>query len=988
MVVNQGSKILESPIFEDLGLYKVIKTPQNRLNLLHHDGSVSIIIPFEGINNTSMNEQDFEMMFQKIQTNMDKIFDPNICVQFIMTRSNDVAYDQTDRLPSYLRPRASYIKSLAENYKVFRNKFYFCILYSNTNEQKKKTFMDYMNDFLNKDTFKEKNFMSNITGLAERVSKLSAATETFINLFGTSPVNLRFKMLKEAQGYWDVIQEFTSPKSSRVGKLKIDQDKESPRKALFSGRRAEVNKSHFILDDYYHKVFTLDRAPRQEIFGKHIDILESVDFELIYSVTFRMMSDKEAIDTIEFRLFNEALKAGTNKDRIIRTKSLDVQLERLDEEYEKFVRSEGRGVQASIVLVLRMSNKYIDDMSKANFISREEFLRQKEDLLYKNVFNSYGLSEWIGEPNTQWKIFNNILPGCSNIRTPILRKTMLSSKDIPYCLAMYDSQRPKIKHIGTNHFIDHRGNLFYFELKDPELAAHNYLISGTTGSGKSVLINALLTMQFSEQGNPPVICILDVGGDRGSYKKIMTLAKGQEINLSGPTKPTIQMFDLNPETSKPTPNKIEQLVETLISLGVKDGNEAAIRDSVVTFYTKVLDEGRNNITSFRMEEIFLETFEMELPEKVKKMFFLKKGECEPSEGKMNLIKSVLDIILSSNKKIVDGLAVFDEDTITLVLYRVYRRLGAEENRYPKMSDLYKEFEMYFSEGYEPGDDGRIHLSAMQNKLLTRLQNWTSKGQYPMFDRETDLDISGNVILADLKGLNFDKQLQQIYTMLISEMFSDKMYYIKDRRKVLVRDEAWSLMQNDKARQYFVEDMRTARKNGFITLTASQGPLDYLNPSPEDGRAVLNNAQVKIFCRVESPSLADEVIKEFNVPEEMKSRLMELGVRKEYTPDGNLVATYADFLMVASYNGKQNYFILKNQLHPFEYNLYSSSPEDNALIDYYMRVQNKKKFEDLEEVLWFITRGAHIGDYDLWKYLIQIGEKDMAERVKSHNDFRM
>lgn len=987
MVVNEGSKISESAIFEDLGLYKVIRTPQNRLNLLHHDGSVSILIPFEGINNTSLSETDFETIFGKLQSNLDKIFDPNICVQFIMTRTNDVEYHDTQKLPPYLRPRANYIKHLAENYQLFKNKFYFSIMYVNVNEKKKKTFLDYWNDFLDRDSFKEKNFVSNIAGLPERVSLLSSATESFMNLLGTNPINLKFKMLKEPQDYWNILREFTAPKTSRISKTKIDQDKESPRKALFSGKRAEVNKTSFILDDYFHKVYSLDRAPRQEMLGRHIDILESVDFEMIYSVTFRMMSDKEAIDTIEFRLFNEALKAGTNKDRLIRTKSLDVQLERLDEEYEKFVRSEGRGVQAAAVLVLRMSNDYIDKMSKANFISRDEFLRKREDMLYKNVFNSYGLSEWVAEPNTQWKIFNSILPGCSNIRTPILRKIMLSSKDIPYCLAMYDGQRPHVQHIGTNHFIDHRGNLFNFELKDPDLLAHNYLISGTTGSGKSVLINALITMQFSEAGNPPVICILDVGGDRGSYKKIMTLAQGQEINLSGPVKPTIQMFDLNPETSKPTPAKQAQLVEKLIELGVKDGNEELVKLSVISFYTKILDEGRNNITPFRMDEIFLESFEAELSPEVKKMFVLKKGECEPDELKMNLIKSVLDIILSSHKKVVDGLSVFDEDMITATLYATYRKLGASQGRYPRMSDLYNEFKSYFESLSEKTDDGKYLLSQMNLKLLTRLQNWTMNGQYPMFDRETDLDMSGNVILADLKGLQFDKQLQQIYTMLISELFSEKMYFIKDRRKVLIRDEAWSLMQNDKARQYFVEDMRTARKNGFVTITATQGPLDYLNPSPEDGRAVINNSQVQIFCRVETPKLADQIIEEFNVPEEMRSKLLDLGVKKEYTPEGNLVAAYADFLMVASYNGKKNFYILKNQLHPFEYNLYSSSPEDNALIDYYGRVQNKVKFQDLEEILWHITKGNHIGDYDLWKYLVQIGEKNMATRVKSNNDFK-
>ena len=66
MIVKEGSKIAESSIFEDLSIYKVIRTPQNRYNLLHLDGSVSIVIPFQGINNTSFNEENFEEIFLKI----------------------------------------------------------------------------------------------------------------------------------------------------------------------------------------------------------------------------------------------------------------------------------------------------------------------------------------------------------------------------------------------------------------------------------------------------------------------------------------------------------------------------------------------------------------------------------------------------------------------------------------------------------------------------------------------------------------------------------------------------------------------------------------------------------------------------------------------------------------------------------------------------------------------------------------------------------
>ena len=985
MLKNQDPLVQESPIFEDLSIYKIIRTPQNKLNLLHHDGSVSVIIPFAGLNNTSKSEIDFEHMYSKIQNMIDKIQDPNLSVQFIMTRTNNMDFPSNQGLPTYLRPRADYVKKLAENYQLFKNEFYLCLFYANTTKDKQKSFMNYFQKYvLARDTFSEDSFKERTDGLSERVSNLAAYTDMYLNLLSTDPINLRMTNLTTEDQYWDVLRKFTAPKSSKTSKIKIDQDTESPRQALFSGKRADVKKNFFMLDDYYHKVFMLDKAPRQPLFGKTIDVIESVDFEMIYSVTFRVMSYKESTDTFKLRIFNEAIKEGSNKNALIVDKQKEYDLNRIDKTYGDFVEGQSRGVSVCAALVMRVDNAYVERMAASEFMTEAEYLRKLEERLIQNVFSGFGAGEWGAEDNTQWKVFNAILPGCSNLRTPILKQMMLSSINIPYFFAMYDNQRPHIPHIGTNHFIDKRGNLFKFELKDSELAAHNYLISGTTGSGKSVLINALLTMQFSEAGNPPVICILDVGGDRGSYKKLMTLSKGVEINLAGAVKPTIQMFDLIPEKSRPTPDKIEHLVNILME---KTKNEETdedklremLQDSVNAYYTEFLSKGGNNLTPYLKAEMFKNIFGFDMTPEWEQVFTLKKGEVEPDEAKMNLIKSVLDIILSSNKKTVDGFQQFDEDMVTAQLYKVYREMG-KLGKYPKMTDLYNGFMKHFEENARE-ENGKLFFNTNDQRLLTRLANWTNQGQYQMFDRETDLDITSNVILADLKGLESNVQLQQIYTLLISELFTDKMYFIKDRRKVIVRDEAWSLMRNEKARNYFVEDMRTARKNGFVTISASQSPLDYLNPDPAAGRAIISNAQVHIFCRVEGQGLADQISQEFGIPEEMQDELQNLGVKKIFMPDGTMGAAYGEFMMLATYNGKKNFYLLKNMLHPFEYNLYSSSPADNALIDFYLYHQKDHSFHDLEEVLWHITRGQHIGDMELYEYLVKIGEKEMATKVK-------
>ena len=90
--MQEGSnytKMKEGNIFEELGFYKVIKS-NNRHFMTFKNGSVSSIIKFRGINNTALQEDDFEDIANKIQQIVVRLNNPKISVQFLMKRSNDI----------------------------------------------------------------------------------------------------------------------------------------------------------------------------------------------------------------------------------------------------------------------------------------------------------------------------------------------------------------------------------------------------------------------------------------------------------------------------------------------------------------------------------------------------------------------------------------------------------------------------------------------------------------------------------------------------------------------------------------------------------------------------------------------------------------------------------------------------------------------------------------------------------------------------------
>ena len=966
---NGRSNSEESPIFEDLTIWKIVKTKQNRMVILHVDGSVSTIIPFEGINNTSFREDDYEKMFKRIKTTLDEIYDPNLTIQFVMMRDNNVSSVDVSSLQSYLRPRAQYLQNLAENYQLFVNKFYLSIHYGKAATNTTQSIFSRIKGMIKKQDLNTDAYKRNMEGLNERVAEVSRTYDSMIEMI--NGIGAEFSVLETEDQYYDLLQQFTRPTKVKDGAIKIQQEssetKESARRQLFSGVRANIRKTDFTLDDYYHKVWSLDRAPRDTIYGKSIEAIENVAFEFIYSVSFRLMDSKESLNLFKFRLAEKRIAEGGNDGAIVEDRSLTAETKRISDNYDNFAYGDARGVSVSANFVLRVQESFIEKLCKKTHMSRVEMLRKFDQDLTKRVFARFGGSEWANEENTQWFLFNQIIPGFSNIHGGIMKEMFLSTENIPYFFALYDNRR-NLAHNGTNHFVDMRGNRVIFELMDPTLPAWNYSISGQTGSGKSVLMNAILTMQLADlakTGKKPIICILDVGGDRGSYTKFMQLVGGTQINLSGAVKPRIQAMQIVPERSLPTPEKVSLVSKILLDDNIEFDDPDKMPILVRAYYEEFIKEGGNNLNAYERGKLFESVFGIDFRQEYVPLMELRPGECEPSLRSFNLIMGLLEVILSSNVKDVDGFRQFDYDEISSMVRETYRKI---KGRFPYLTDLYN-----VASEMVKDKDGNINPSG--NKLLIKLKNWTREGSYPMFDLDSNINVENDIVLADLKGLENEPQLQVVYTMLLSEVFNNKMYFTRDRRKLMLRDEAWSLMKNAKARDYFVEDLRTARKNGFATIAISQLPTDYLKPDPDVGRAIMTNMQVNIFCKFESDYICKQIGQEYGLNDEIVEEMKTLGVVKEVQPDGSYRAAYSKFMLVMG----RSVYVLKNLLHPFEYILYSSSAEDNAIIDYYMK--KTKQYDNLEDVLWIIAQRKHIGDIGLAEFLEVGGYNNKAREVR-------
>ncbi len=134
------------------------------------------------------------------------------------------------------------------------------------------------------------------------------------------------------------------------------------------------------------------------------------------------------------------------------------------------------------------------------------------------------------------------------------------------------------------------GSLLKFNPFDSSLANANQLVSGGSGSGKSVMTNLLLLQMLKEN---PKVFFIDIGG---SYRKLTENLLGQYVELGVNDQLSVNPFDLAPGESKPSSHKIKFIVG-LVELMTKEHDSARIpklaRAEIEEAVQKVYEESKH-----------------------------------------------------------------------------------------------------------------------------------------------------------------------------------------------------------------------------------------------------------------------------------------------------------------------------------------------------------------------------------------------------------
>lgn len=158
-----------------------------------------------------------------------------------------------------------------------------------------------------------------------------------------------------------------------------------------------------------------------------------------------------------------------------------------------------------------------------------------------------------------------------------------------------------------------------------------------------------------------------------------------------------------------------------------------------------------------------------------------------------------------------------------------------------------------------------------HSMAIRLEKYVRGSAAGVFDRRSNVDLHNTFTVFSIRDLVDELRPLAMYTMLDFIWTRVK----RDRRKrLLIIDEAWLMMQHPDAAQFVYSIAKRARKYSLGLTVISQDVDDFLNSVY--GKAVVSNSSMQILLK-QAPSAIDNLQKVFYLTEGEKQFLLSAGV---------------------------------------------------------------------------------------------------------------
>jgi len=156
-------------------------------------------------------------------------------------------------------------------------------------------------------------------------------------------------------------------------------------------------------------------------------------------------------------------------------------------------------------------------------------------------------------------------------------------------------------------------------------------------------------------------------------------------------------------------------------------------------------------------------------------------------------------------------------------------------------------------------------------LSQRLSKYTHGTFSGIFNKPTNFDLERGLMVFNIRDL--EESLRPIGMYIILNYIWSKIRF-NIKKRMLVIDEAWIMMQHENSAKFLYSIAKRARKYYLGLTTITQDVEDFLDS--KYGKAIVANSSLQILFR-QSPASIDIVADTFNLNEEEKFLLLESAV---------------------------------------------------------------------------------------------------------------
>lgn len=185
------------------------------------------------------------------------------------------------------------------------------------------------------------------------------------------------------------------------------------------------------------------------------------------------------------------------------------------------------------------------------------------------------------------------------------------------------------------------------------------------------------------------------------------------------------------------------------------------------------------------------------------------------------------------------------------------------NKPPILGDLLKSLNQLVKRSTQ------IEIATVRS-VINRLDMYVS-GVFGFMNRETNIEFNNNIVSFDIS--NMPKQIKPAIMFLVLDYVYMKMK-TDLKRKILLIDEAWSLLSRTEDASYILEIVKTCRKFNMGLLLINQEVEDLFNSRA--GKSVLANSAYTMLLR-QKPSVIRSISDTFHLSPSEKEHLLTASV---------------------------------------------------------------------------------------------------------------